>query len=98
MTPSTKALPAWGRSNTDELLLGLALLEVDDRDVIGLGEAEDVGRVGVANFSERCGRGIEEPPSEEEAGNEPGRLKVGDVRLKEDPVDAPAGERDPIPK
>jgi hypothetical protein len=83
---------------TDELLFGLAFLEVDDRDVIDLGEAVDVSRVGVPEFAERRRGRIGEAAAQQEAGNEAGRLEVGHVGLEEDPVDAAASERDPVPQ
>ena len=82
----------------NEFLLGLALFEVDDRNVIGLGVAVDGLDVGVTELAEGCGGRVGEAAAQEEAGNKAGRLEVGHVGLEEDPVDAAAGERDPVPQ
>jgi hypothetical protein len=83
---------------TRRLLLGFALLEVDDGNAVVLGEPVDRRDIGVPQLAQGRRRRIGEPPAEEEASHQAGRLEVAYVGPEEDPVDRAAGQRDPVPQ
>ena len=98
---TTHASPTFGGGfhvGANKFLFGLALFEVDDRNVIDLGVAVDGLDVGVTELAERCGGRVGEAAAQEEAGDEAGRLEIRHVGLEEDPVDAAADERHPVPQ
>ena len=77
--------------------LALSLLEVNHGNPLVLGKAVNRLHVGLADLAERRGgRDAESPLPAQERTDLPDRLELGDVRLQEDPIERPAGERDVI--
>jgi hypothetical protein len=75
-------------------LLVVALGEAHHRDVVRRGEAVDRPNVPVSDLAEGSRRRDREPtlPAQELA-HPTHRLQLRHVRLQEDPIDTPAGER-----
>jgi hypothetical protein len=95
---TTLPSPTLFRRGVDERaslgLFVLALLEVHDRDVVGLGVGVEVFHVGVADLVTRCrGRDREALLPAEERADLAHCLELWHVALEEEAIDAAAGER-----